>query len=267
MPMLDNERPSSESEWFEIYCAHARGEREDIVPFPEDEIQIITNGLKGEQTARQAVTIWKYIKDVASKYIDLDRDAHVLDYGCGWGRMTRLLPYYFPSGSIHGVDVDERLVGSARELLPDLNHTLIESMKALPFEDETFDLIFANSVFSHLSGRSARFTLSELARTLKTDGVVILSVLDRSDLDRFYSKQAEWAEKVLGAPEDAYARLEAEGFVWADTKRWADYGIAVMSPDWMRGSMNEVGLDLVQSEKSTLGTSQTYMVGVKRGSA
>jgi len=47
----------TETQWKELYLDHARGKRTDIVPFPDEDIQIITNGMKGEATARHAISL------------------------------------------------------------------------------------------------------------------------------------------------------------------------------------------------------------------
>lgn len=255
-----------EREWHNLYMSHAVNERNDLIPFPKEEIQIITNGQKGEVTAKGAISIWKTIYGNVSKIVEINKDWKVLDYGCGWGRVTRILPFYFKSENIYGVDVDERLIESANELLPFLNHQRIKSMRPLPFEDGQFDFIFANSVFTHLSKVSALFTLRELSRILKKNGLIVISVLEEAEMREFFAtpKQREWITKILGDESLASAELNEKGFIWGDTNRWDNYGIAIMKNDWIRKEFDDVGINFVLSAMEEHAGSQNYKFGLKK---
>lgn len=257
----------TEADWFACYCDHAERKRDDIVPFPADEVQVLTNGQKGLTTAKGAVQIWENLKESIEAHRALSPDLKVLDYGCGWGRITRILLREFEDDNIYGVDVDPGLIKSAQACVPSCHFSVIESMKPLPFEAESFDIIFANSVFSHLSERSAVATLAELQRVTKPGGLVITSVLERPEMEKFYSrteKQKEWITGILGPLDKASATLDAKGFVWGDTGRWKDYGIAIMTNEWVRDLFAKEGLDLLASTRTTNPGSQNYKVGLKK---
>lgn len=195
----------------------------------------------------------------------LRRDMQVLDYGCGWGRITRLLPFYFHSDNISGVDVDARLIGSAQALLPFLRHEVIASMQALAFADERFDVILANSVFSHLSARCCVFSLGELARVLKPGGVLVISVLHAREIQRLYARPATraWITGLLGEPGAALAQLEHDGFIWRDTRRWDHYGMAAMTPGWIERRFAEAGLICLATRRRECSDTHSYKVGRK----
>ena len=69
-----NQLEITEEEWFDIYLAHADRSRNDLIPFPEEEIQVLTNNQKGLTTARGAIEIWSTIKQTCSKIRTLERD-------------------------------------------------------------------------------------------------------------------------------------------------------------------------------------------------
>jgi len=258
----------TEAQWRELYLEHARGERTDIVPFPSEEVQVITNGQKGEITAKGAISIldciMSCINEVVTPFSSI-KEMHVLDYGCGWGRMTRLLPFYFKMDRITGVDVDERLINSANELLPFINHRKITSMEALPFENDSFDIVFANSVFSHLSEKSALFTLAELSRIIQKGGVLIISTLELSNMVNFYSneQQRDWITKILGQQKEATSKLKKEDFIWGDTGRWHEYGIAIINDNWIAKSFEAVGIQYRDTNRGEHRGTQNYKFGVK----
>ena len=247
---------------------HARGDRTDIVPFPNEEIQVITNSQKGEITAKQAISILDCVLSCINEVVDplsSIREMHVLDYGCGWGRMTRLLPFYFNIDGITGVDVNEALINSANELLPFINHRKVTSMKALPFEEASFDIVFANSIFSHLSEKSALFALSELSRILKKGGILIISTLEQRNMVKFYAKekQRNWITKILGSQEEATSKLNEKDFIWGYTGRWHEYGIAITNDNWIAKSFEMIGIQYHGTNQNELRGSQNYKIGVK----
>ena len=138
-------------------------------------------------------------------------------------------------------------------------------MGELPFDSGGFDLIFANSVFSHLSEKSAMSTLTELVRVLSLEGMLIVSVLELKEMEKFYSnqKQREWIEKILGTQEEATKMLTEKNFVWGDTKRWDNYGIAIMNDSWLKDHLSTIGAKLIDTYRSGAAGSQNYKIIVK----
>ncbi|GGX48197.1 hypothetical protein GCM10007385_15030 [Tateyamaria omphalii] len=260
-----NTHDISQEDWHEIYVAHAEGERTDLIPFPPEDIQVITNGHSGKKTAKGAIDIWTRMQNDIAKVRQIAPEWNVLDYGCGWGRMTRLIRYNFPNGQVCGVDTHPKLIESANGLLPDMQHKVVESMGPIPFGDGMFDLVFANSVFSHLSEPSAEYTLKEIGRKLKPGGIAVISVLTERQMESFYTRQntTNWITRILGPRKDADKTLAEKGFVWGDTGRWDNYGIAITSQDWLHKLFDEAGLDLSPNFHSQSG-GQVLRLGVKR---
>jgi ubiquinone/menaquinone biosynthesis C-methylase UbiE len=50
-----------------------------------------------------------------------------------------------------------------------------ENLQKLPFEANTFDLVFLNSVFSHMMTKDVLFYLNEFKRTLKPNGILYVT--------------------------------------------------------------------------------------------
>ena len=249
----------------EEYLAASKVGKSDVFEFPNSDIQMITNSMKGEATALSAIEIYSALTKVLRQQ-ELKSDPKILDYGCGWGRITRLFPTLTSDQNVYGVDVDSRLISSANECASTMEFREIESMGELPFDPESFDLIFANSVFSHLSEKSAMSTLAELVRVLSPNGMLIVSVLELSEMEKFYSnlKQREWIEKILGTQEDATKMLIENNFVWGDTKRWDNYGIAIMNDSWLKNHLANIGAKLLDTYRSAAAGSQNYKVIVKQ---
>lgn len=118
----------------------------------------------------------------------------VLDMGCGIGRMAiPLMGYLDGSGSYAGFDVGRAMIrwcqGEITARRPDFQFTWapIYNQKynpfgrvagaefRFPYEDGSFDFIFATSLFTHLVRAETEHYLRETARVLRPGGTCLLT--------------------------------------------------------------------------------------------
>ncbi len=99
--------------------------------------------------------------------------AVALDAGCG--RTTRLRDYRDRIARLVGVDADEE-AGRANPYLDEFLPANLE--EPLPFEDDSFDLVYANFVVEHLGDPERAF--AEWRRVLRPDGAVVLLTTNRA---------------------------------------------------------------------------------------
>jgi len=112
----------------------------------------------------------------------LHPDAHVLDFGCGAGRMTRWLADQAPAAAIWGTDISApHIVWCQRHLTPPMHFVTTTTLPHLPFEDHTFDFIYAGSVFSHLDDLADAWFL-ELRRIARPGGRLYITVMDQTSI-------------------------------------------------------------------------------------
>jgi ubiquinone/menaquinone biosynthesis C-methylase UbiE len=103
----------------------------------------------------------------------------VLEFGCGAGRILRHFLEEARVAEVYGCDIDEESIAWLEETLsPPLHFFLNGEKPPLPQPDETFDLIWAQSVFTHLTDDWSSWLL-ELHRVMKRDGLVILTFVGR----------------------------------------------------------------------------------------
>lgn len=219
--------------WLQLWRDHADGlDLSGILPsFPPDEVQRLTNNLAGRKTIDAAWPLYLHIRSRLA-FMDSADDPKILDVGAGWGRFLRLL--LRDSSSLFATDVDEVLVDTGRSTLPDVDWRLMVAGKPLPYETGSFDLVFANSVLSHLSEELHLHTIREVARVLRPGGEFIGTTLTASHV-RQYQRSAEtktWASSVLGDLDDVVKDVESGSFRYGATGRWTDYGLAVVPLEW-----------------------------------
>ena len=107
--------------------------------------------------------------DVEARFLAraLRPGARVLEAGCG--RRTRLAAHRDRIAELVGVDLD----AAAGAENPILDRFVVADLCArLPFEDGSFDLVYANFVLEHLDAPEAAFR--EWRRVLRRDGSLVL---------------------------------------------------------------------------------------------
>lgn len=99
----------------------------------------------------------------------------ILDIGCGTGRLCKQVEE--KSVDYFGVDISSKEIELARQACP-AGDFQIASMRNLPFEDETFDVIFHIAALHHLVTKQERLeALAEVYRVLKPGGTFNLTVM------------------------------------------------------------------------------------------
>ena len=128
-------------------------------------------------------------------------EGSVLDFGCGCGRTAR---NWAELGiDLHGCDYNSRLVGWCQERLPFMEARVNGLEPPAPYEDSTFDVVYAISILTHLTEELAARWVSEWRRILKPDGVLVVTTIGdayREHLSAAGRERYEAGEVVVKAP-------------------------------------------------------------------
>jgi SAM-dependent methyltransferase len=142
----------------------------------------------------------------------------VLDFGCGAGRTLR---HWLPESEIAsfaGCDIDEESVAWLRShLSPPFEVFRNDAEPPLPVADGDFDLVYAVSVFTHLTSSWSSW-LAELHRILAPDGILLLTFMGPGI-----------AELISGEPWDA---THTGMFTFREGQSWDLGGPMVLHSEW-----------------------------------
>ncbi len=198
------------------------------MPTPEQQVGSV--GASGPWAVIQAAA---FVRAAVAAYKAEGRDlarSRVLDYGICWARLSRLFYKYVPVGQLFGVDAWKPSLALASTVGYRGALALVDRVpSSLPFP-KPFDLVFAFSIFTHLSPTSADAAARTIRAGMKKGGLFCLTVRP-SDY---------WA--LLGKDGPAHRdQLAATGFgftpdEWAVTSGNPDYGNSTVSLDYIRAN-------------------------------
>jgi SAM-dependent methyltransferase len=111
--------------------------------------------------------------DAIAAHVPLQQVDSVLDFGCGCGRVTRYWTGF--RGSVAGSDVSARAVEWCRANLGFARFETNALEPPLVFADDSFDLVYALSVFTHLTEELQSAWRDELRRVLLPGGLLLVT--------------------------------------------------------------------------------------------
>ena len=166
--------------------------RLEVPPNPPEDIQVKFAGLSYENAYAEAASFVEAADQFAAKhgsggFQTLDR---IIDFGSGWGRITRMLLARVGPTHIHALDVDPQMTALINTTLPGVNALTVSYAPPTILGDGSVDAAVAFSVFSHLSGPAHEAWAAELGRLVDLGGVVAITVLDQAFFDQVAGAKA-----------------------------------------------------------------------------
>lgn len=177
------------------------------------------------------------VRDRALKRRVLSRAAimkneRVLDLGCGTGTLALAAAAAAPGVRVTGVDADPVILAKAQRRATGaaVDITFDEAFStALPYPDESFDVVLSTLFFHHLSDEAKCNTAAELARVLRPGGRVVVGDVGRPH-DTFMRVAVRFSVQLLDGVEtttlnvrgglpDVLSRAELQGVTVRDHMR------------------------------------------------
>lgn len=149
-----------------------------ILPrLPSDEVQRNWTGHSGDALMLKSCSIARLFQNLKLRFSGRDIGGKILDYGCGWGRLLRLMYYFTDPEFTYGVDPMNSSLKLCREHGVGGNLALCDSIpSSLPFGETKFDFVFSYSVLTHTSEDSTRAILRVVRNHIEKTGVFVVTI-------------------------------------------------------------------------------------------
>jgi len=123
----------------------------------------------------KAKWLWNYLTRSQGK-ISLDKDYHLLDYGCGTGEMLKWLKRFGFPGYVHGADVSQAMLEEAEKRWDASQKPLLSCIgeTKTDFANNSFSCILATCVFHHIEPDKRDAVLREIKRILVPGGILVV---------------------------------------------------------------------------------------------
>jgi SAM-dependent methyltransferase len=214
------------------------------------EVQRSWTGNSGMALLGQTVNFVRLVAGNCQKFLGRGlNDRTILDFGCGYGRIIRLMYYYSSPTRIWGLDPWEKAIDLCR-VDGVLGHLAVSDYlpSEIPVEDASFDLIYSFSVFTHLSERAAMLALTTLRRYAARDALCVITIRPK---EYWHQPDPAVAAGTRIDRDELVARHEKSGFAFVPHTREAidgevTYGDTSLSFEWIQRhaeGWNMIGYD------------------------
>lgn len=212
--------------------------------FPTPEFQSQIHGHFGAHSLLEAADFYRFIRDrrLTGPDAPWSTSGYLLDFGAGWGRITRPFLRDFPLRHITGYEPSNLICSAARSCNPFVSFVSGSYLPDGALPADRYDLVVGWSVFSHLSPKSAAAWLAEFQRVTRPGAAIVVTTWGRRFLERLQGDQAameagediHWYSKecliACGNLAERIAAYDRGEFVWFDTHNNELYGEAFIGP-------------------------------------
>jgi SAM-dependent methyltransferase len=191
---------------YDLFAQHVRAKFPTCLPTAELSNHISFRGRElgrpGDRWLMSGFICAVQVKKLLERNLPGFKPRTVLDFGCGSARTTRYLPILGGQTDLHGCDIDQAAISWLHSQPEVTGHFFyVGDTPPLPAGLPKFDLILAQSVFTHLPHELEHRWLSELSRAINPGGVIVATYHGRS-FQRFI-------------PADQRPGFESSGFAYA----------------------------------------------------
>ncbi len=95
----------------------------------------------------------------------------VLDFGCGWGRFSKMLASF--CSQVHGVDISEWAILEARSYAPECKFLVYDGVR-IPYPDDYFEGVFCWTVLQHIEPARIDGSCEEIKRVCGEKAALLL---------------------------------------------------------------------------------------------
>ena len=193
---------------------------------PPYSIRVRSNGTANQFGGRKFDSDGRLIAKLLIEHAEMKKSSHVLEVGCGCGRTAIALTDFLTDGKYIGMDIEKTALKantSKKYFGKDFSFELMDihnflynpdgrykaSSYVFPYDNDSFDVIFLISVFTHMRTKDVSNYIKEFGRLLNKGGRCFLSiflvgysrdkmVLDKFSEEGFYYSNEKLPEATIG---------------------------------------------------------------------
>lgn len=221
--------------------------RKVLPGMPDESVQFGFTGASGDTVLREGFDAYLLFRQQYERHVGpIENAGAILDFGCGWGRIIRFFLKEVAPSKLWGADPVREMIDFCKASNKWCNFNCIGTDPPSPFEDNSFDLVYGYSVFSHLSEVMQRRWLVELHRIVKPGGLVILTTRARRFIEQCDAirRQGNTEAIPLGPRSAVESFLETEKCLFAydhaeycfsplNTPQWSYWGEAAIPKEYV----------------------------------
>jgi SAM-dependent methyltransferase len=169
--------------------------------------------------------------------VDMVDVGSALDFGCSSGRVLRTLHAAYPRTKWRGCDPNGPAIAWAGENLTGIEFFVNGDAPPLPLAEESLDLAYAISIWSHFEPQLGLRWFQEMRRVIRPGGHLLCTthglsaVAHYAQLNLRLPEQSEEIRDALYRNGSWYAAEFGEEGDWGVVN--PDWGTAFLSPEWM----------------------------------
>jgi hypothetical protein len=208
--------------WFELQLKPKEAFRLYKIPLPSlppDNVQLMYTARTGRENLRQAFHFYKYICSIG--HLKQIKNPYLLDFGGGWGRVSRFFLRDTKPEFIWIADCMSDSLYWLRETRNPCNLIKNNAMPPIQGLQTLFHVIYAFSVFSHLSQKSCDAWITYLLNLLHPGGLLIITTRGRAFMNdranELLEKRKSHLADYLPLPAELWDRYEKGQFQFYST--------------------------------------------------
>ncbi|MFP5275477.1 MAG: class I SAM-dependent methyltransferase [Acidobacteriota bacterium] len=200
------------------------GGRSHLPPYS---IRARSVGIRNDIGGSEFVQVGQRMGDLLRTYAGLTPESNVLEIGCGCGRNAFALAGHLNDGNYTGMDIEQVALAGARgnrllrakgfqfdflDVYNDAynpNGRYLATEYVLPYPDQSFDIVFMVSVFTHMLTGEVRNYVRQIARVLKPGGRCFFTAFLRDGRDDrqfpFRAEEHSYANQAIPGIAVAYS--------------------------------------------------------------
>lgn len=202
-----------------------------------------------EASPIRAASNCRAILDMAQDHGFPSDGGRVLDWGCGWGRVARVLLHMQSPSELWGADVDATAITWATANIQSARFTTLPLFPPTDLPENYFDLLYSISVMTHLTRDAQDQWIAEIERVLRPGGLAVLTFHGRTAL--------AFSSRYLN--DDVLSNVRTHGFDAATESRDLEgiidddyYRLTYQTPDWVTANWG-ARLEVVEIREAVVG--------------